>query len=1320
MRRIRNIVLALLLAACLNAFGNDGRSYKFTHINTGNSGICYDGVSAIMQDSRGYVWIGTFNGLNRFDGSRFEVYHKAELGLDSDFIHTILEDQDGNLWIGTDKGLTRYIWTEDRFEAFTLEAQNGSVPRNKITCIYQDDKSCIWIFSNYQGCFCFNPGDGTLVNYRSGNPSGVEHNTDEAVISFRRIVSDGQGGFWVSKYHSGLFHADGDLSHLNRIETPSDPRFYASDEIERLWMISDRLVVASNLHGISVYDPRTGDVRTIFSLPEGVTLVDAFLHEERWVYLSTTDGVWKCDLQCREKALHFNSDPDNFSISGNYVFATFVDREGGLWIGTKDGGISYSGALQYLLGKVTALEDGRSLEGAIVNGFAESPEGEVWVSTEQMGLLKYDPRRQVALKVRGLPDRLCKSCWWGGRIWVGSLEGLYSYNPSSGRVRHYGPLKRQSGATDPRVYIAYPSPDGDLYFTNTLGMFRYREEDDSMEQIGEFDGVFITSMAQAPDGTIWVSSFATGLFQWDPNLRQIIRTFRQGDGSGLPSDKISSVFIDSSGDVWVIGFSCGIARLEGDGFSVIDSSTLPSLPSDVFFCAEQDNDSYLWLTGDRGVVQLNPRTLGVNVYKDLDGLVDSKTTNSILKSSSGEIFIGSDNGFVHFDPSRLAARTTPPAVRISKMTVGNRSVEGNLNIRESVRLKNNENSFGFEFSLMSLSLPATLRVKCKLEGYDSEWIDASAEKSVHYYNIPSGRYTLRLMSSGAGNEWAECGHALQITVMPKFFASFWGILTLFFIFFALLWVASLIIRHNRTQERIRDAERIRKESEEEAFRDKMNFFSHVVHEIKTPLTLIRTPLQSVMGKDQLDDEARHDLEVICKNSDYLTSLVNELLEFVRVERQGYVLQREELDLTQTLDSLMFNYSDSASNRNIRMTLSAPDEHIWINADAAALGKILNNLLINAFKYTESYIGIALCVVDGRAQVDISNDGAPIPSAFREDIFRPFVQYKGSSGTLHKGFGIGLPLARSLARMHSGELELLPDEDRTVFRFSIASCPPPPAASDHHDSAENSGTDAPTVSEGSRRSVVLVVDDNEQMREFLVRKLGRDMEVLTASNSDSALSVLKEREVDLMVSDISMPGRDGLQLCEAVRSDVEISHMPVIILSARTSVQSKIQAMEAGADLYIEKPFDLDYLKSSIRNILDRRTLMRSAFNTGIGQTDISIFGLPKRDEQLLAAFDKFVSDNIGDSDLSNEKIAEALCMSQSMLVRKIRKLLDTSPNNYIRVKRLNAAASMLKDSNGNNITEICYAVGFSNVSYFAKCFKDQFGMTPSEWASSVH
>ena len=1306
LREIGRRRLALILAfSCLSLASAGETAYKFTHFNTSNSGISYDGISKITQDSRGFIWVGTFNGLNRFDGMRFDSYSRTALGLPSDFIHTIVEDGEGNLWIGTDAGCCRYLWREDRFEPFDAQSDQGTQIRNKVTCIWCDAAGTVWFLVNYQGLFRYTPADGVLRNWEGTQESAPDYSPDNLSISFRRITGDENGTFWLSRYHKGLFQSGPGFTDIAPLRPSNAPDFYEGDEIEQLFFLDGALLTVSNLHGLSRYLPASGTVKELFPCPEGVSIVDAFLEKDRFVWMATTGGVWRYDLHGEQVPLSLREEKnDRLSLAGHYVFTCFVDRDSGLWIGTKDGGVSYSGAPQNLVEK-QYLCAGEPLDGAVISGLSWDGDDAVWVSGENAPILHYGISSQQLSKVElpALPSPRTFVFWEGGWLWIGTHNGLYRYHPASGVLENKGMLARD-GAKDPRVYLASRSPQGDLYFSNTLCLSRYDAETDAFCPVPELDGVFVTSLAWMPDGRNWVSSYAVGLFEWDAQHGKILRRFRYGDGSGLPTDKISSLLTDRQGRLWVIGFNGGFARLDGDTFTVYDRRSVPDLPSDIYFNAVEDENGCLWLSSDKGLVKFNPADASVSVFNEQSGLLDNKMSRSLLRLPSGDIFAGSDNGFIRFRPLAVEVSGASPRVIVLRMRVGSGFYPGNVDLMDQVQLRPGRNSFGFAFSLMDLPVPVAGRLNCLLEGYDDDWRDISVSRSVYYFNVPPGRYRLRLRSSVSGKDWTEAHSPITVVVRPKFLASAAGT-TLILLLFVLLGGLFFWRLERRRRARTREEEaEYRRKTDAALLQSKMDFFSHIVHEIKTPLTLIGTPLQSVMAKDSLDDEARRDLSVMKSNTDYLTGLVNELLEFSRVERKGYILNCEPLNLAAELESTVFNYTESARLKGISLNLCGTGEEVWVKADRPALGKMLNNLLINALKYAQSSIEISLSRSGDQVQVDVANDGAKISPEHRESVFHPFVRHDDG----REGFGIGLPLARSLARMHGGDIALL-DAERTTFRLSLPGIEAPAPQAESLENEEGEGL-------RDARPVLLIAEDNAELRDFLARKMGDHYTVLTAAAGDEAMDLIRAESPDVVITDITMPGIDGLQLCRSVREDPENSHIPVIVLSARTSVESKIRAMEAGADLYIEKPFDLEYLRTSVRNIVERRSLMRKALSSGMEEADISLFGLPKRDEEFFRTFDNFIKEHLGDSELSNDMIADALCMSQSSMIRKIRKLLDTSPSNYIRTKRLGAAARMLRDAHGNNVTDICYAVGFTSASYFAKCFREKYGVTPSEYA----
>ena len=471
--------------------------------------------------------------------------------------------------------------------------------------------------------------------------------------------------------------------------------------------------------------------------------------------------------------------------------------------------------------------------------------------------------------------------------------------------------------------------------------------------------------------------------------------------------------------------------------------------------------------------------------------------------------------------------------------------------------------------------------------------------------------------------------------------------------------------------------------------------------------MIHTPLQQIQASGHLSPADRDNLQAICNGTHYLDQLVRELLDFVRVEKRGYKLDCKPMNIVERTGFLCSTFQETAKARNLRLSFTAERDNIRIDADESAMNKILNNLLHNALKYAESYIEVEARKEDGNAVVSIRNDGPIIPSEHRSRIFEPFVQY----GNDAKGVGIGLSLAHTLAELHGGRLVL--DDDTTCTDFILTL--PLYRASEEATGEEEQAAVAPgDEPEKPGLPTLLIVEDNTDLAAYLKRKLQDEYRTLTAATAERALELLRQQEADLILSDIALNGMSGLDLCKKVCTDFETSHIPVILLSALSSTRSKVVGMECGASLYIEKPFNMEYLQACIRNILDKRSTLKNAFRSKVMPLAAHLYNLPHSDEEFLSRLDSIILANISDPNFSNEQLAEAFFLSKSTLNRKIKGLLDTTPNDYIRTKRLVVAAQMLTE-NHCRINEVCYSVGFNTPSYFAKCFKKFYGILPAEY-----
>lgn len=1266
-----------------------GAERYFSHITSSDNSLISDVVRVLHQDSHGFIWIGTACGVSRYDGTRIVNFSGEDMGLTSSYVASIEEDSKGNIWVSTSSGVSKYDYADATFKPLNIASENGIMITHLANTMLSRGKY-MWMSVNQQGLFKYDIEEDKMYHFP---------------LMIRRFVFDDEDRLWASSYYNNLLFSNDTFKSIGKAPLGVNTDYFKDDQIQMMQFSQldpEILYIASLVKGFSKVNIKTGVIKQLYEFPKNSNLNSAFLEKEDRLWASTSNGLFCYNLHTDRVEEIYCTD-DVFSLSSNYVFAAIVDREGGLWVGTKDGGVDYSNPNQERFKAITRSIDGKSLNGLMISGFAEAKDGKIWVTTEQGGLFIYDKKNGLRnIENDALPKTLISPVVDGEELWIGSLEGVFRMNTNSGKVKAYGPLLATNGIYDPRVYNILRTSSGEIYATSTRSLSRYYSDKDRFLPIPAAGPHFFTDVVEANDGSLWLSSFYSGLENYNPTEGKVSAYYSRREG--IPDDQITSVLVDRTGIVWIIGFSNGFARLDpssGD-IDLKNKGNIESIDSDIFYQAIEDDQGRLWLSSDDGLVLYNPHTCITKVvFRQKDGLLDFKFTNSALSCSDGEMLFGCNNGFIVVNPYLPNYTSEAPKITITEIKIEGDLVPGNANSLSKLSLSRGNGSFSMLVSSPGYYSSSAKLIQYLLEGHIDKWSALPSSGELMFFNLAPGDYKLRFRSQDSRGEWHECHREVIIKVPKPFYATIGGALALIGILILVVTVVTLLNNVHNKKKRKQQVIAYKKKKDEELFYEKMNFFSHVVHEIKTPLTLIKTPLEEVLEDDTIEDKVRHDLEVVSSNTDYLSNLINELLEFVRVEKKGYILTKVPINLSDRVQLLLFNYSETATSKGVNIELtSQEDEPIWISADSFALNKILNNLILNAIKYSKSYVKIHLSSDSAMASLRISNDGNTIPPEHREEIFRPFVRHSNSEN----GFGIGLPLALSLARMHFGSLSI-EDGEETCFLLNL------PCIKDNIQIGRKE--DIEVASEHSRPTI-MVVDDNAGLCAFLSEKLSETYDVVTCYDAESAFKLMDESNIDLVITDIIMTGMDGLELCRVIRANIEISHIPIIVLSARGSVESKINAMEAGADLYVEKPFNMDYLRASVANILDRRMLMKKALSSGPEHTDFKVFGLPERDEAFLRKLNELIEINLSSSELTNSFLASNLAMSEATLIRKIRKMMDTTPTNYIRDKRLNKAATLLKSGN-SSLTEVAYDVGFNSLSYFSRCFKDRFGCAPSEY-----
>ena len=1304
------LVIILMLVSGVTFGSLRAQHNLFSHFNKERNGLSYDSIRDIFQDSRGYVWIGTYKGLSRYDGKRFKNYDREDFGVTSDFINVIKEDLDGNLWIGTDNGVVIYNYAEDEFRRLSSMVDGSvEVPDDRIFAIEKNSAGVMWISSRDDGLYSYTPKNGVLSHHPLLEQTPLNN--------IYRITIDRNDNLFLAVYCDNIYFASADAISCHPLNLGTNSDIFKGDDVEGLVVSSksnDVIYVASKRNGLVEVNLINGKCTTLCSLPKDVRPTNLTYDTNKCLWLSSTNGLFCYCFDNGQSKVYYSDPSDQFSLSDSFITEVYKDRNGRLWVGTQYGGLDCSSPAYSNFIKCYTLSDGTSLQGAIVRALAEDKSGNLWVATERMGLLKYSDGRLVRHKA-DIPKTVLALLDDGDCLWIGSQKGISRMDYTTSAVRNYVPFDIDN--TENRVLNIYKSHSGEIFAATTIGVMKYDKDKDRFEMLPELSGVTMEHMAEDSRGVLWLASYSTGVYLYDLKNNTVKGHFSPQTGSPVIPDMISSVCVDGADNTWVIGFSSGFFHYQrrDDTFQEYSIETMPSLPTDVYFRALSDDMGHLWLSSDAGLVEFNPAKKNVRVYTKADGLLDNEFTKAAVALKSGKYAFGSADGFVLFNPEDFKGTDQISKVTVTDMyldyePIGKKfmngvTCEGNIDNEENITLGYSQNSFGFSFAILDSAYPASDRILCKLEGYDTEWKDVSAEKTVHWNDVPAGTYQLLLSNGEFSGNFVEAHQPLTIVVRPKFWASPLGIFIIVFVVFtALFLVVFFLLRRQRILEKRRlEAYRIRKE--QEMMKEKMTFFSNIIHEIKTPLTLIRTPLQKILSSGSCTEALREEIEVISNSTDYMNDLVKELLEFVRLEEHGYVLDLKNIDIVERLGFLTYNFYETAKDRNIKLQFNHIPEALVSAIDTKAFRKIVNNLLDNGVKYAESYIKVDLYCEEDDFVVSFKNDGAVIPVSRRESIFKPFVQFSKDVSPYSQSFGIGLAYARNLAELHGGTLSLGECDKYTEFllRLPMKNLP----------SGEYVGENIEEIVKRSDLPLALIVEDNAGLLTYLKKNLKQEYNVMGVQSAEKAMTLLVTYKADIIITDIALQGMSGIELCQKVNSSADLAHIPVIVVSAISSVETKMKCMESGATNYIEKPYSMDYLKACIKSALDKKATMRATYRDSI-VSDPLPDNIINRDEDFVIRLEKIVKDNLSNPSFSNTQLEEMLFMGHSTLNRKIKAMFDTTPNDYIRTKRLAKAAEMLERGK-LRVNEVCYAVGFNSPSYFAKCFKKVYGVLPAEW-----
>ncbi len=772
-----NKILSCILFFILNLSLFANNQFSFVHYGKDNSGLSHNGIRAIITDRQGYVWIATYKGLTRFDGSRFKVYDRSDFGVDSDYISSIAQDPNGNIWIGTDNGIIIYDKSGDRFT--TLAEWSGTLGVNdRIFSIIYDGEGGMLVGTKESGLYSCD------LKQRSMKPVTLFYPSGKEVMNFYRLAIDKDKRLYVAVYCDNLYTLEPGSNILHPLSC--NPSFYKNDDIEGLVIVrnspnGETIYVASKKYGLSsiehdkitpyIISMREGD-RPVGLSPRGNDL-----------WMSATDGLHHYNAINKKTEIIHNIPGNRFSLSESYVTTTHADEFGRLFVGTLNSGINLFHRKNDLFQRFNMTDNGTSLEKSMVNNFAEDKYGNVWIATGNRGLLRLSPDGLLTrVNGEGIPDKITALCDGEDLLWAGTQNGIVSIRYADKKIKQY-PLPRKTEAADNRIVSLFRSSDGKVYAATALGVLEYIPDTDQFESINRLNNLTIEHMAEENNGNIWMASYSDGVFRYNPSTEELLHFHSHGRNPEMPQ-MISSVCI-AGGKIWVLSYSSGLLLYneKSKSFSIINKSKLSSLPTDIFFSGISDNQGNLWLSSADGLVKLNPKNNVVKVFKPSDGILDAGFNKCAIKLRDGSLIFGSENGFIRFNPSDFNAYGKVQ-LSISGFYINGKEVKGsdtfrNVDFSDELTLAPEENSFSFLFATPFNHSSDYEGIFCKLEGYDTTWQDITSSKKIEYKNIPHGSYRL-IFSSDINGSKQTVHKPLTIIIKPRFFESAIGIIVVIF------------------------------------------------------------------------------------------------------------------------------------------------------------------------------------------------------------------------------------------------------------------------------------------------------------------------------------------------------------------------------------------------------------------------------------------------------------------------------------------------------------------------------------------------------------
>lgn len=1276
-------------------------------------------ITCLVDDNNNNLWIGTSEGLNVMDKRTGEIKKYKAPSISNNVVSALCVTRDNTLWVGTDNGLCRYVSEKDTFVVCGDEFGDGRLRYVTIKSLLEDSDGDLWIGTWAQGLFRYSPSTDKVVVYPKINEQYSSH----------VIYEDSNKDIWVGSWGYGLF----------KLRNPKD-----------MENVSYQSFLHENGDDSSLSD------NIVYDIAEDINT--------HTLWVGTRSGLSILRLDESSSFINYKSGKSDYRIPSDEVNSIMRDSQKNMWIGAIGGGVLMADTRQPAFALHTLNFGNEDIPVTSVRTLFADSDQNLWIGVGTYGLacreyvtgeLKMYSHIPEFSGVKDLPTLFAvvqrkKS----GDIWFGMYNGgIYVYRKGE-KVKHLT-TKNSAFLTSDCVSALYEDYEGNCWVGTRGGIgvrlsdgTDYRFETMNFNDSLSAGWIYVRDIVKDMDNSIWLATSNFGVIHITGDVRQP-STLKYENYSfhnrKLITNTVLCMHIDRFGRLW--------AGTEGGGLCLYNRSTgqfeektrTYSIPGDVIVSIEEDKSGNLWLGTVSGLVKLYVAAVGndfsTRIYTSADGLQDNFIVNSSC-SRDGELFFGGHKGYNSFFPDKMEIPSQETNFLITDIKIFNHSFK-NLPVElqqkispvmptytSKIELPYKYNNFSIEFAALTYKNPELNRYAYRLQNFDRDWQYTDADRRFAYYNnLPSGTYTFQLKATNENGEWSGYVREFTVVVLPPFWATWWAYLLYMVL---VLVIGVLIYRTIKKRILLQNALRLRemeKAKAEELNHAKLQFFTNITHELLTPLTIISATV------DELKTQApsHNDLyTVMNSNIQRLIRLLQQILEFRKAETGNLKLRVSPGDLAAFVRTGTESFKPLVKKRKIHFSLLCDPESIVGYFDIDKLDKIMYNLLSNAAKYNkeDGFIQVTLSYDEEDREfvlLRVKDNGKGISKEKQATLFKRF--YEGDYRKFNTiGTGIGLSLTKDLVTLHGGTISVESEVDHgTEFIVRI------PIERSYYDeeqiddevislrqtTIDYEDTPEDVIAEvqelATKANSILLVEDNEELLNLMTKLLGREYNVFTAENGKEGIIVLENEDVDLIVSDIMMPEMDGIEFCKYVKGHLEISHIPVILLTAKNKEEDRAEAYEIGADAFISKPFNLTVLHARIRNLLKYKARMAHDFKNQI-VFEVKDLNYTSLDEDFIQRAINCVNNHLEDPNFDQAQFADEMLTSKSTLYKKLKSLAGLNTSSFIRNVRLKAACRIMEEKGINiRVSELAYAVGFNDPKYFSSCFKKEFGMLPSEY-----